>query len=104
MLNERIKGRLSRVLLIFGAILVVGLLTDAFSGFPVIRHASSVIGGIGALLVVGALYLFSEYVAGRVAEIDKVEHPWWRRAVNLVVLLLTAALIAGAFYYARRYI
>ena len=85
-------------------LLFFGVLLDAYTGFSVIRKSSSILGGIGTLLMLGVLYLFGEGVGELVSGIDKVGQPLWRRTLNLVVLLSAVALVCGLFYYAFSFI
>ena len=98
------KKWIPRILLLVLVLLFLGVLTDALTGFTVIRHSDSVFGSIGALLILGVLYLFAEGLGERVADIDKTEQPLWRRVFNLCVLLLAMVVIGGVFYYVLNYI
>jgi len=98
-MKEKTKEWISRIPPVLILLLFAGFLADAFSGFAVIRHAGSVVGGIGGLLLLGILYLFAECVGDRVTDMDSTEQPLLRRVFNLCVLLLAMALIGALFYY-----
>ena len=95
---------IKRIIVVVLFLLFLGVLLDAYTGFSLIRQSSSILGGIGTLLILGVLYLFGEGVGELVSGIDKVDQPLWRRTLNLVVLLSAVALVCGVFYYAFRFI
>ena len=89
-----------RLIVLFIFTLFLGLIFDAFSGFHFVQESNSVLGAIGILIVLGILYLVGDCIVTGVASIDKAEHPLWRRAFNLFVLLVTTGLLAIMVYYA----
>jgi len=98
-MKGKTKEWISRIPPVLIVLLFAGFLADAFSGFAVIRHAGSVVGGIGGLLLLGVLYLCAECVGERVTDMDTTEQPLLRRIFNLLVLLVSMALIGALFYY-----
>jgi len=81
------------------ALLILGLMIDAFYGFYILRNAKSLAWGIGGLILLSLFYLIGEAGAEWINSKDKVSHPLHKRVFHLSVLLCIAGVVMVACWF-----
>lgn len=104
MLEFRSKSILRTI--VVGAIVLIafGFLIDFFSGFYILTHSKSIYAGLGGFLIVAMFYVIGESGSESIGGKDKVTDPLYKRAFRLLSLLIFAALILTAMWFALKYL
>lgn len=74
-------------------LLLFGLLIDTFQGFYVLRHSKSVYAGGAGVLLLSVFYMLGEAGTNWISLKDKTTHPWWKRLLRLLMLLVYVCLV-----------
>jgi hypothetical protein len=85
------------ILVVF--LVVLGLMTDLFSGLPLSLTARSWGAWLLGIIALGVLYLLAEGGGEWIYSRDSVSHPLWKRVWHLSLLLglaVVVSLVAGA--------
>ena len=93
--NSKIKIAAIAIL----ALLIFGLMIDAFNGFYILRNAKSLVWGIGGLILLSLFYLVGEATSEWINSKDDVSHPLHKRVFHLFVLLCFAGVVMAACWF-----
>ena len=93
--NSKIKIAAIAIL----ALLIFGLMIDAFNNFYILRNAKSLAWGIGGLILLSLFYLIGEAGSEWINSKDDVSHPLHKRVFNLSVLLCIAGVVMAACWF-----
>jgi amino acid transporter len=75
------------------ALMIFGLVIDAFNGFYILRNAKSSGWGIVGLIVLAIFYFIGEACSDWISSKDTVTHPLYKRSLHLLLLLCFAAAV-----------
>lgn len=92
-------SKFKTIVIIFGLLLFIGILIDAFNGFYIFREAKSIFLGIFGLLILSLFYLVGEAVSGWIDSKDNVSHPLYKRFFHLILLLISAGIVMTLAYF-----
>ena len=93
------KGAIRFVVILIVLLVVIGLITDVFSGLSLSLTSRSWTTWLLGIIALGVLYLLAEGGGEWIDSRDKVSHPLWKRVWHLTLLLglvLVVSVIAGA--------
>jgi len=93
--NSKIKIAAIAIL----ALLIFGLMIDAFNGFYILRNTKSLVWGIGGLILLSLFYLIGEIGSEWINSKDDVSHPLHKRVFHLFVLLCFAGVVMAACWF-----
>ena len=88
------RARILAVLVVM--VLVLGLVTDLFSGLPLTRVSRSWATWLLGIVGFGTLYMLGEAAAGWIDGRDRVTDPLSKRTSNLVLLLALVLVFCAA--------
>jgi len=97
--QERSRSKFKIAAIAILALLIFGLMIDAFNGFYILRNAKTLGWGIGGLILLSLFYLIGEAGAEWYHSKDNVSNPLHKRVFHLLALLCIVGVVMVAFWF-----